>query len=176
VTTPDVEVGSVHGVFFRHIPHDGDPLHRAVDPTDARWQHGDVTPAWYLADEPETAWAEWYRALAEVGVPPAEWLPRDLWSWRVDLEDVALLDSNDRLTRAGLEPPRPSAQQWPAYQAVGDALFRAGHAGLLALSAARPEHRTLVVFRSTATVDGCTPVPPPTIVVDPPRVPRGMRT
>ena len=75
----DVDVGAVRGVFVRHIPHGGDPLYQAPHPADGRWQHGSVIEAWYLADEPATAWAEWYRALAGTGLPPARALPRDLW-------------------------------------------------------------------------------------------------
>ncbi|MHB1534728.1 MAG: RES domain-containing protein [Acidimicrobiales bacterium] len=81
-------------------------------PGDGRWQHGNVVEAWYLADEPATAWAEWYRALAGTGLPPARALPRDLWRWSVDLERVALLDSEERLERVGLAmalPPNNSA-------------------------------------------------------------------
>ncbi len=42
-----------------------------------------------LADSPETAWAEWYRALAELGLRPEQQLPRNLWKLRVDIERVA---------------------------------------------------------------------------------------
>jgi hypothetical protein len=43
-----------------------------------RWQHGDVVEGWYFADTPETVWAEWYRWLAEAGLPPMQTLPREL--------------------------------------------------------------------------------------------------
>lgn len=32
----DVDTGSVHGVFVRHIP-DGDPLYEPSEPADGRW-------------------------------------------------------------------------------------------------------------------------------------------
>jgi RES domain-containing protein len=139
----DVDVGAVRGVFVRHIPRGGDPLNQAPHPADGRWQHGSVIEAWYLADEPPTAWAEWYRPLAGTGLPPARALPRDLWRWSVDLEHVALLDTEERLERGGLPMALPTEQQWPAYQDVGDALHREGHEGLLVVSAARPEHCNL---------------------------------
>jgi len=172
----DVDADAVHAIFYRHIPHAGDPMYIADPATDGRWQHGDTVAAWYFADEPDTAWAEWYRALAEVAIPPAESLPRDLWRWRIDLEHVALLDTRERLEPVGLRLPTPTTRHWSAYQDVGDALYRDGYAGLLAVAAARPAHRNLVVFRERRSVDGCAPLQPPTVVAQPPRVPRGMRT
>lgn len=65
----DVDTGSVHGIFLRHIPHGGDPLYEPPEPPDGRWQRGATIAAWYLADEPDRAWAEWYRALAGTGLP-----------------------------------------------------------------------------------------------------------
>ncbi len=172
----DVDEGPVSGIFVRHIPHNADPLYQPPDPADGRWQHGRVVAAWYLADEPATAWAEWYRALAGTGLPPAHALPRDLWRWRVDLQRVALLDEDERLRRVGLPSPLPTAHQWPAFQDVGDQLHREGYQAILVVSAARPEHCNLVVFRPHRTVAGCTPHPPPTPIPDAPPVPRGMRT
>jgi len=172
----DVDVGTVHDILVRHIPHGGDPLHEPPDAADGRWQHGTSTAAWYLTDEPATAWAEWYRALAGTGLPPAHALPRDLWRWRVDLDSVALLDDDQRLERVGLPPLLPTEEQWPACQDVGDALHREGYDAILVVSAARPGHCNLVVFRTARRLTGCTPQPPPTLVSDAPPVPRGMRT
>ena len=172
----DVDTGSIHDFFVRHIPHGGDPFYQPSEPADGRWQHGATVAAWYFADEPDTAWAEWYRALAGTGLPPAQALPRDLWRWRIDLDRVALLDDDTRLARVGLPPPQPTQQQWPAYQNVGDALHDEGYDALVVASAARPTHRNLVVFRSEDDPAGCTPQPPPTLTTDVPLVPKGMRT
>jgi RES domain-containing protein len=172
----DVDVGAIHGSFVRHIPHGGNPLYQPPHPAHGRWQHGDMIEAWYLADEPATAWAEWYRALAGTGLPPARALPRDLWRWRIDLGRVALLDSEERLERVSLPMALPTQQQWPACQDVGDALHQEGYEALLVVSAARPEHRNLVVFRTNREVTGCRPLPPPTEIADAPPVPSGMRT
>ncbi len=171
-----MDVGAVHDVFVRHIPHGGNPLYRPPHPADGRWQHGNVIEAWYLADEPATAWAEWYRALAGTGLPPALTLPRDLWNWRVDLNRVALLDSEERLERIGLPMPLPTEFQWPPFQIVGEALHHEGYKALLVLSAARPEHCNLVVFRAEREVAGCAPQPPPMEMAEVPPVPRGLRT
>jgi hypothetical protein len=98
----DVDAGTVRDVFVRHIPHGADPLHQPSHPADGRWQRGRLIEAWYFADEPGTAWAEWYRALAGTGVSPVHTLPRDLWRWRIDLDRVALLDSDERPRAPGL--------------------------------------------------------------------------
>ncbi len=172
----DVDFDVVQGVFVCHIPHGADPLYRPPHPADGRWQHGHILEAFYLADAPATAWAEWYRALAAAGLPPARALPRDLWRWRIDLKLVALLDSNERLRRVGLRPPLPTARQWPACQDIGDALHDEGYEALLVASAARPSRRNLVVFRTERELAGCTPQRPPTPITDEPPIPRGMRT
>ncbi len=117
-------------------------------PGDGRWQRGTVVEGFYLADEPGTAWAEWYRALAELGVAPMLQMPRELWRYVVELPHLADLSGADQLARVGVDPPVPTRRQWPVYQAVGEALWREGWAGVLSASAARPgEGRGLCVFR-----------------------------
>jgi hypothetical protein len=172
----DVDERAVVGTFVRHIPGGGDPLYRPTDAADNRWQRARVIEAWYFAEDEETAWAEWYRALAGTGLPPGKAMPRDLWRWKMDLPRVALLDNGDRLARVGLPAPRPSTAQWPAFQAIGEALHAGGCDGLLAVSAARPARSILVVFRPGPSVQGCTPTPPPDRHEAPPPVPSGMRT
>lgn len=172
----DVDVGAVRGAYVRHIPHGADPLYRSPDPADNRWQRGKAVDAWYFADEPDTAWAEWYRSLAGTGLPPEMALPRDLWTWQIDLKNVALLDTDERLVRVGLPALAPTADQWPACQKVGEALLAEGLTALLVASAARRGSRNLVVFRSSRTVPGCDPVPPPAVTTRTPPVPRGLRT
>lgn len=67
----DVDTVAVHGEWIRHAPHRSWLLGRAAEATDGRWQHGEVVRALYLADEPATAIAEWYRLLAERGLTAA---------------------------------------------------------------------------------------------------------
>jgi len=43
-----------------------------------------VVDAIYLASDEATMWAEWYRHLAERGIPPLQQLPRDVWRYRVE--------------------------------------------------------------------------------------------
>ena len=172
----DVDVGTVHDIFVRHIPHGARPLYEPPDAADGRWQRGGVIEAWYFSDGPDTAWAEWYRALAGTGLSPTHALPRDLWRWQIDLDHVALLDSEERLARVNLPAPLPTEAQWPACQQVGEALFAEGVEALLVMAAARPTHLNLVVFRTEGQLAGCTPQPPPVRMDNPPPVPRGMRT
>jgi RES domain-containing protein len=173
---PDVEGRRVTGFWLRHQPAGGLPLARRDPAPDSRWQRGEAVDALYLADSEATVWAEWYRHLAEHGVPPVESMPRDVWRWRVDV-DVADLSDAARLAAAGLPLPRPGRRGWRAFQAVGEALAAAGWHGLLAPSAARPEGLTLCLFRDRAgAVAGARPVPPPRRVERPPAPPTGMVT
>ena len=151
-------------------------MYRASHPGDGRWQRGDVVEGLYLADSPQTTWAEWYRALAEAAIPPRQRLPRDLWACEISLPRVADLSHDVQLARISLPSLMPNRSQWPAFQAVGQTLFGAGWSAVLSRSAARPEGRTLCVFRTEVTVPGVSPVPPPETVDDPPIVPTGLRT
>jgi len=148
---------------------------RPEPPGDNRWQRGSVIDALYLASDEATMWAEWYRHLAERGVPPLRGLPRDVWRYRVGALRVADLTTSGRLERAGLTPPAPGRKTWPAYQAVGKTLWRQGWAGLLAPSAARPAGLVLCLFAAAPGLPA-EPVPPPTRVSEPPAPPTGMRT
>lgn len=109
----DVDAAPVSGVWFRHVPAGADPLHRPERPSSARWQRGHVVEGFYLADSEATAWAEWYRLLAELALPPMRHLPRDLWRFDVDIERVADLSTPDRLARVGLEASFPTVGNGP---------------------------------------------------------------
>lgn len=172
----DVESISLSGTWWRHVPAGADVLYEPRDPADSRWQRGTVVDAWYFADSPETVWAEWYRAVSELGVPPSHLLPRDLWRWEVSLVRVADLSTAERLDRAGLRPPTPGRTTWPSFQRVGEELHADGFQSVLAPSAARPGNLVLCVFRDARDVPGVPPIPPPTTVDEPPIVPRGMTT
>jgi hypothetical protein len=171
----DVDPTPVRGVWFRHVPAGGAPLYRPEHPGSARWQRGEVVEGFYLADSEETTWAEWYRALAELALPPMRQMPRDLWRFEVDVDRVADLSSAERLERVGLPASVPDRRQWPAFQTVGEALFAEGWAGVLYASAARLESLALCLFRSSDEPPGVRPVPPPTRHDEPPAPPRGLR-
>jgi RES domain-containing protein len=172
----DVDAATVEGHWWRHVPAGADPARRPEPAGDNRWQHGAIVDALYLADSPDCVWAEWYRHLAEAGLPPLVTLPRDLWHYQVTSLPVADLSDPARLARVGLSAPRPGRRSWPPFQVVGEELHRQGWHGLLTSSAARPASQVLVVF-----------LPEPVLPVEvvplgysrigqPPPPPTGMRT
>lgn len=171
----DVDAIAVNGEWIRHAPHGSALLGRASERTDGRWQHGAVVRGLYLADERATAIAEWYRWLAERGLAPTHAMPQDHHIWRLDLQ-LANLSSPDRLAAVGLPAPRPTSHTWPAFQAVGDALWEHGWSGLLAPSAARPRSLIVCVFDDdTWPPRGCTPLHA-LAITDVPPPPTGMTT
>ena len=113
----------VRGRWVKHTYPGSAPLPHREPPPDNRWQRGGVVDALYLADNDETAWAEWYRHLAERMIPPLAQMPRELWTWRVSIE-VADLSTPERLAEVGLRPPAPDGASWPAYQRVGEQLAK----------------------------------------------------
>ncbi len=84
-----VDLTSIDAVWWQQIPGGGDVYYQPPDPANSRWQRGSTVEGLYFADCEETAWAEWYRFLAEAGVPPSMALPRDLWQWQIEIEGVA---------------------------------------------------------------------------------------
>jgi RES domain-containing protein len=171
----EVAAIAVRGRWVKHTYPRSPPLPERDPPPDNRWQRGDVVDALYLADSEQTAWAEWYRHLAERAIPPLAQMPRALWTWEVDVE-VADLSSTEHLSTVGLLPPAPGQLSWPAFQEVGEQLSHVGWPGLLAPSAARPVGQVLCLFRGEHGVHGATPLSPPREIADPPPPPTGLRT
>jgi len=172
----DVDAVAVTGTWWRQTPYGGDPLYRADPPSDGRWQRGDVVGAMYFADSEQTAWAEWYRALAEFAIPPDRQMPRDLWRWDVRTDHVADLSTLDRLAAVGLPAPRPGRAGWMSFQVVGQQLWQAGYAGVQSPSAARPEALVLALFWLAQEVPSASPVRPALTYRRPPTPPTGMTT
>ena len=167
----------MHGVHFRHVPADGDPLFRPEHPADGCWQRGEVVEGFYLARDEQTAWGEWYRALAELAVPPMRQMPRDLWRFHVRVEGIADLSNAAALAAVGLPLPAPARVQWPLFQVVGEALESDGWHGILYPSASRAgDNRALCLFRHAPVIPGVDPVGPPTRYDEPPAPPTGLRT
>jgi RES domain-containing protein len=106
----------------------------------------------YFADSEATACGEWYRALAEFAIPPERQMPRDLWRWRLVVEGVADLSTEDALRSVGLTMPSPTQSEWPMFQDVGERLWREGYSGVLAPSASRPTHLGLCLFRDAEQI------------------------
>lgn len=143
----DVNRVGINGTWWRQGMAGLGPLAWREPAPDARWQRGSITGALYLADSPETAWAEFFRAMAELGLPPRVRMPRDLQRVKVRAREIADLTSPDSLAACGLEAPRPTSRQWPAFQGVGEQLFMEGARGLKAPSAAREGGIVLCLFR-----------------------------
>jgi RES domain-containing protein len=144
---------------------------------DGRWQRGEIVRAIYLADTSDTAWAEWYRHSAEIGVPPQMRLPRDLGRFEVDLRDVADLTADGVLAGYGVTTLSPLRRQWAETQPIGEAAWRAGATGLVAPSAAHVGGRVLAVFRTgRGKIAGLKPARPPRRYADLPPLPKGLRT
>jgi RES domain-containing protein len=166
---------AVRGRWIEHTYPGSAPLPEREPPPDNRWQRGEVIDALYLADTEATAWAEWYRHLAERMIPPLAQMPRELWTWQVDVE-VADLSTAEKLAAVGLSPPTPGRHSWQTYQRMGEQLSTDGWAGLLAPSAARPDGKILCLFRDELGVRGAKPLPPPRRIERPPPPPMGLRT
>ena len=130
----------------------------------------------YLAQDRDTVWAEWYRALAELGEPPDSRLPRDLWRFRVALEQVADVSAPAALRALGLPDMLPDRSQWPRFQDAGARLAQEGFRAVLFRSSARPTGLCLCVFATEEGFAGVTPVGSPERVPAAPAPPRGMRT
>jgi RES domain-containing protein len=173
--TLDVTAVAVRGRWVKHTYPGSPPLPKRDPPPDNRWQRGDVVDALYLADSEETAWAEWYRHLAERAIPPLAQMPRAMWTWKVDVE-VADLSTEEKLAAVGLPLPEPNRGDWVMYQRIGEQIAADGWAGLLTRSAARADGNILCLFRHRADMRGATPVSPPQLIAEPPPPPRGLRT
>jgi RES domain-containing protein len=165
----------VRGRWVKHTRPGSPALPERDPPPDNRWQRGRTVDALYLADSRQTAWAEWYRHLAERMIPPLAQMPRELWTWHVDAQ-VADLSTTKRLAALGLALPTPGRRTWAAYQRVGEQLAEEGWDGLIAPSAARPTGKVLCLFRVGKQVRGAEPLPGPERVEQPPPPPTGLRT
>ena len=165
----------MRGTWFKYARPGTGPLPYRNPAPDNRWQRGAFVDAVYLANAPETVWAEWYRHLAEAGIPPAAMLPVELWRWRADVT-LTDLSTEERLARVGLSLPRPGRSGWPPFQAIGEELWKAGSAGLIAPSAARPAGLVLCLFRTQHELRGIRPEPPPQRLTHAPVPPTGMTT
>jgi RES domain-containing protein len=170
-------VVSVAGTWWRISRPGGDPLELTPEPADGRWQRGAVIRALYLADSEPTAWAEWYRHSAELGVPPQARLPRDVWRFSVDVDDIADLTTVEVLKKLGVATLSPTRRQWPVTQLIGEAQWRAGRRGLIAPSAAHDGGRVLALFRpDRRRPQGVRAVRPPRHYTELPPLPTGLRT
>jgi hypothetical protein len=92
----------------------------------------------------------------------------------VELEGVVDLRRPKR-SGVGLEPPRPSSDDWPAFQEVGERLAAKVHPGLVGPSAARSGGTVLCIFWPPPASSQVAPVGQPETVSEAPAPPRGLR-
>jgi RES domain-containing protein len=167
----------ITGTWWRIGRARSDPLTWTEEPADGRWQRGEIVRALYLAESPETAWAEWFRHSAELGVPPQMRLPRDLWRFEVDLDGVADLTARGVLAGHQIGGLSPSRRQWPATQLIGEAYWQSGSRAVVAPSAAHDGGRVLAVFRTKkGAIAGLKPIRPARRFTELPALPTGLRT
>lgn len=96
-------------------------------------------------------------------------MPRDLWRFAVDVDEIADLRSEAQLARVGLPVPLPRRHGWPAFQKIGEQLHTEGWKGVRAMSAAKPGRgEILCLFRDGEKIDGAKALPPPAFQRDPP--------
>jgi RES domain-containing protein len=174
-TAPSIRIA---GTWWRIGRARSDPLAWTEEPADGRWQRGEIVRALYLADSPETAWAEWFRHSAELGVPPQNRLPRDLWSFELDLDGVADLTAKGVLAAHGVAGAMsPSRRQWMETQPIGEAYWQSGSRAVVAPSAAHEGGRVLAVFRTRkGAIYGLRPIRPARRFTELPALPIGLRT
>lgn len=171
----EVAAIAVRGQWLKHTYPGSPALPQREPPPDNRWQRGDIVDALYLADSEDTVWAEWYRHLAERAIPPLAQMPRELWTWKVDIA-VADLSTPELLATVGLSLPRPGHRSWRTFQQVGERLWKDGWPGLIAPSAARPEGKVLCLFRDANGVQGARVLGRPPRISQPPAPPTGLQT
>lgn len=162
----------VQGTWARQLPAGVDGL--VVSRGGGARFHRPGEEAIYLADTDETAWAEWYRWLAEEAQQPADDVPRRVFRIAVDLDRVVDLRTAAGRSSYGLpQRIRPTRAQWPAFQAFAATARAGGANGVLYSSAARARSVCLCVFEtglSRLRVEG----EPMTVIAAPPP-PRGLR-
>jgi hypothetical protein len=149
--------------------------------SDERTRHrmgaGDEAMSCPLSISP-TPWPQQQRSgtahLPSGDSPPQDHIPYDHHRWHLDLK-LADLSDIEQLRRVSLDAPRPSRSTWPAYQRIGEQLWREGWAGLIAPSAARPASLITCVFATDWPPAGCTPLDANTVQTIPPP-PRHMTT
>lgn len=121
---------------YRHLAARWNPLSGAgARSAGGRWNPPESFATLYLAVEPKTAIAEFQRMAARVGRAPADFLPRRLY--RYDVQLATLLDLRLPHGRAvlNLTDDQLLRDDPSACQAIGDAAQYVGREGIIAPSA-----------------------------------------
>lgn len=127
---------SYEGAALRHVGPGHDPLATAgARIRGGRWNPPESFGTLYLALDRDTVIAEFHRLAARQGLRPGDLLPRDLHQFRVRLEAVLDLRSDNALEAVGLDLTRVRSDNRAPCQAVGEAAHYLGIEAILAPSA-----------------------------------------
>ena len=100
-----------------------------------RWNPSRSFPVLYLGTTKETVIAEFHRLAAKQLLAPDSFLPRTLYTYDVDLQNVLDLREPENRTALGLDIEGLMTDDLSACQAVGEAAFTCGREGIVAPSA-----------------------------------------
>ena len=134
------------GRAYRHVSEGRDPLSgEGARLTGGRWNPPGSFAVLYLALDVPTTVNELRRSAARQGLVPADFLPRELYTYELRLQHVIDLRIDTHARAVGLQEGWLSDEDATACQAVGEAAHHVGFEALLAPSAAGPGE-VLAVF------------------------------
>lgn len=137
---------SIHGDFYRHVAVSRDPRSgMGARINGGRWNPPESFSTLYLAETVETVIREFYRLARRQGLHPRDFLPRDLYTFEVELEAVLDLRPDEARAHVGLTLAELRGDDARACQAIGEAAHYLGLDGIAAPSAAG-EGVVLAVF------------------------------
>jgi RES domain-containing protein len=142
-----IGASSIQGAFYRHVAVGRDPrsgLGARIN--GGRWNPPDSFSTLYLAEAVETAAREFYRLARRQGLHPRDFLPRDLYTFEVELEVVLDLRLNEARERVGPSSAELRSDDARACQAIGETAHHLGLEGIAAPSAAGGGGIMLAVF------------------------------
>jgi RES domain-containing protein len=128
--------GELQGVFYRHVAVRRDPrsgLGARIN--GGRWNPPESFSTLYLADSVETVAREFLRIARRQGVRPEDFLPRDLYTFEVQLEAVVDLRTPEARRRVGLSDAELRSDDPRACRAIGEAAHDLDFEGVTAPSA-----------------------------------------
>lgn len=100
-----------------------------------RWNPSRSFAVLYLGTTTETVVAEFHRLAARQLLAPGSFLPRTLYTYDIDLQNVLDLREPENHAALGLDIKSLTADDLSACQAVGEAAFTCGREGIVAPSA-----------------------------------------
>ena len=121
---------------FRHLAEQYSPLSGAgARSQGGRWNPPESFSTLYMALERETAVAEFMRMVERVGREPSDFLPRRLYRYRVELNELLDLRSDEARAMLGLGDEILRGADPTRCQEIGEAAHLLGFEGVLAPSA-----------------------------------------